>query len=202
LTAYDLIDLEILKTIAKEPFSKEIADVLLKPIDPKDVEIKPDGILYLPEIKYRRIMNQAFGPGGWALLPRGDHGKNGNLISREYALFAHGRFVAQAKGDHENQMGNFVEGAAEESVKSRALMRCCKDLGVASELWDPVFILDFKSKHVVQVFAEHVKTKVKKALYRRKDRPQFTYPYDERKSVPQQTTYQPPKTATPPQYPI
>lgn len=30
-----------------------------------------------------------------------------------------------------------VYGKAMESAKSNALMRCCKDLGVASELWDP-----------------------------------------------------------------
>lgn len=30
------------------------------------------GLIYLPEIKYRRILNQAFGPGGWALMPRGE----------------------------------------------------------------------------------------------------------------------------------
>lgn len=31
-----------------------------------------EGLIYLPEIKYRRILNIAFGPGGWALVPRGD----------------------------------------------------------------------------------------------------------------------------------
>ena len=30
------------------------------------------GLIYLPEIKYRRILNLAFGPGGWALMPRGE----------------------------------------------------------------------------------------------------------------------------------
>lgn len=30
------------------------------------------GLIYLPEIKYRRILNQAFGPGGWALMPYGE----------------------------------------------------------------------------------------------------------------------------------
>jgi hypothetical protein len=30
-----------------------------------------DGVIYLPEIKYRRILNRAFGPGGWGLVPRG-----------------------------------------------------------------------------------------------------------------------------------
>jgi len=30
------------------------------------------GLIYVPEIKYRRILNHAFGPGGWALVPRGE----------------------------------------------------------------------------------------------------------------------------------
>ena len=30
------------------------------------------GLIYIPEIKYRRMLNKAFGPGGWALVPRGE----------------------------------------------------------------------------------------------------------------------------------
>ena len=33
--------------------------------------------------------------------------------------------------------GNMVYGKAMEAAKSNALVRCCKDLGIASELWDP-----------------------------------------------------------------
>ncbi|CAB4421510.1 unnamed protein product, partial [Rhizophagus irregularis] len=29
-------------------------------------------------------------------------------------------------------------------------MRCCKDLGIASELWDPTFIRDFKKKYCME----------------------------------------------------
>jgi hypothetical protein len=43
--------------LAKEAFPENVVKVLLEPINPKDVEIKPDGIIYLPEIKYRRILN-------------------------------------------------------------------------------------------------------------------------------------------------
>ena len=77
------------KGIAASPFPEETRKVLLAPINDKDVEIKPDGehsdrcasketlfcrlgLIYLPEIKYRRILNAAFGPGGWALMPRGE----------------------------------------------------------------------------------------------------------------------------------
>jgi hypothetical protein len=62
-------------------------------LNPEDVEIKPDGIVYLPEIKYRRILNRAFGPGGWGLAPRGETIVTGKSVTREYGLVVHGRYV-------------------------------------------------------------------------------------------------------------
>ena len=60
------------------------------------------------------------------------------LITREYGLYCSGRFVAQAMGEHTfYSKSNLAYGKACESAKSNALMRCCKDLGIASELWDP-----------------------------------------------------------------
>lgn len=78
--------------ISSEPFPKEVADVLLAPIDPDEVEIKPDGIVYLPEIKYRRILNKAFGPGGWGLVPRSESIVTPKTVTREYALICNGRY--------------------------------------------------------------------------------------------------------------
>lgn len=74
-----------------QPFAKEAADILLAPINKDDVEIKPDGILYLPEIKYRRILNRAFGPGGWGMAPRGETIVTDKAVTREYALLVLGR---------------------------------------------------------------------------------------------------------------
>lgn len=73
------------------PFSATAAGVLLEPIPADDIEIKPDGIIYLPEIKYRRILNRAFGPGAWGLAPRGESIVTGKLVTREYGLVVHGR---------------------------------------------------------------------------------------------------------------
>lgn len=70
---------------------------------------------------------------------------------------------------------------ATEGCKSNALMRCCKDLGVASDLWDPVFIRKFNAEHVKEVFVEHQVTKKKKKMYLRKDG-KVVYPYKETKS--------------------
>jgi hypothetical protein len=95
--------------LSVNPFSKDITDILLAPIDPMDIEIKPglvqncytkcslilssDGMIYLPEIKYRRILNKAFGPGGWGLAPRGETNVSAKVVSREYALVCLGRCV-------------------------------------------------------------------------------------------------------------
>ncbi|KAF8806227.1 mitochondrial genome maintenance MGM101 [Phlegmacium glaucopus] len=161
-----------------QPFAKEIANVLMSPLDPLDVEMKPDGIIYLPEIKYRRVLNQAFGPGGWGLAPRSETNVGPRVVSREYALVCLGRLVAVARGQQEYFDPSGVANATE-ACKSNALVRCCKDLGVASELWDPRFIRDFKTKYCIEVYAEHLPTKKKKKLWRRKDQPKFTYPYQE-----------------------
>ena len=63
------------------------------------------------------------------------------MITREYALFCCGRYVSQAVGEHTFYgQGNMVYGRAMEAARSNALVRCCKDLGIASELWDPKVI--------------------------------------------------------------
>ncbi|KAI0331307.1 Mgm101p-domain-containing protein [Cubamyces sp. BRFM 1775] len=164
--------------LSTQPFPKEVAEVLMTPIDPLDVEIKPDGLVYLPEIKYRRVLNKAFGPGGWGLAPRSETNVGPRVVSREYALVCLGRLVAIARGEQEYFDPNGIPTATE-ACKSNALMRCCKDLGIASELWDPRFIREFKSKYCTEVFVEDVRTKKKKKLWRRKDQPAFEYPFKE-----------------------
>ena len=79
------------------PFSKEASDLLQAEILAGDVEIKPDGIVYLPEIKYRRILNKAFGPGGWGLAPRSETIVTDKAVTREYALLVHGRYAFAAR---------------------------------------------------------------------------------------------------------
>ncbi|EEP77332.1 mitochondrial genome maintenance protein mgm101 [Uncinocarpus reesii 1704] len=161
--------------LSAEPFSKEAADILLQPLDPGDVEIKPDGIVYLPEIKYRRILNKAFGPGGWGLVPRSESIVTAKTVTREYALVAHGRLVSIARGEQDYFNADGIPTATE-GCKSNAMMRCCKDLGVASELWDPRWIRQFKKQNAKDVFVEHAVTKRKSKIWIRKD-DEIPYPW-------------------------
>ncbi|KAL2147515.1 hypothetical protein VTI28DRAFT_8770 [Corynascus sepedonium] len=161
--------------LSTTPFSPETAAVLMQPLDPLDIEIKPDGIIYLPEIKYRRILNKAFGPGGWGLAPRGELVVGERVVTREYALVVHGRFIAQARGECQYFSEDTIPTAGE-GCKSNALLRCCKDLGIASELWDPRFIREFKKAHCQEVWVEHVVNKKRRQIWTRKDG-EPSYPY-------------------------
>ena len=88
---------------------------------------------------------------------------------------ANNRLVSIARGEQQYFDPNGIPTAVE-GCKSNALMRCCKDLGIASDLWDPRFIRKFKKDYCEEKFAEHVMTKRKKKLWRRKG-DVFEYPY-------------------------
>ena len=138
-----------LEQITSQEFPEHVKQVLSTPVSELDIEIKPDGPLYLPEVRYRRILLNAFGPGGWCLIPRGPHSIVDGILSREYALYANGRLISIARGAALIQ-GHSNAAASSESVRSNALMRCCKDLGVASELWDSSYISKWKERYAMK----------------------------------------------------
>ena len=76
---------------------------------------------------------------------------------------------------------------AAEGCKSNALMRCCKDLGIASELWDPRWLRKFKTEYTKEIFVEHILSKKKTKFFIRKD-DTVKYPYRESKGFSQGNT--------------
>ncbi len=83
--------------------------------------------------------------------------------------------MAQAVGECQYFSEDTITTAGE-GCKSNALLRCCKDLGVASELWDPRYISDFKKKNCHEVWVEHVVQKKKRKIWLRRDADPV-YPY-------------------------
>ena len=172
--------------IAAAPFSPEAADVLLGAVAEDDVEIRPDGLIYLPEIKYRRILNRAFGPGAWSLLPMEiTVSPQDNMLYYKGALFVLGRFVSEAIGEQQYFPDNdrMSYATAAESAKSNCLMRCCKDLGIASELWDPTFVRNWVTRNATEAWCVNVGTRdrgKKKKMWRKKSAPPIdSYPWKE-----------------------
>lgn len=87
------------------------------------------------------------------------------------------RLVSVARGEQDYFSPDGIPTATE-GCRSNALVRCCKDLGIASELWDPRWIRKYKAKYAREVFVEHVVSKKKSKIWIRKDDP-VGYPWKE-----------------------
>lgn len=87
------------------------------------------------------------------------------------------RLVSIARGEQDYFSKDGIPTASE-GCRSNAMVRCCKDLGIASELWDPRYIKEWKAKHTREAFVEHQVTKKKTKLSLRKGDP-VNYPFKE-----------------------
>ncbi len=155
-----------------EPFEQVIQEHLGKPVDPAIVEITPDGRIYVPAVHFRRALNEAFGRGGWALIPWSDRIMKGSHMYREYALYGLGKFVGETVGEQEYIEKNkrFTYGDAAEGCESNAIMRCSKKLDIYSEVWDPGWRDKWKREHAVCVPCRKAGEAQQKYLWKRKDR--------------------------------
>jgi hypothetical protein len=92
-------------------------------------------------VHYRNRLNTAIGIGGWAIKPIESHiadAGNKSTIFYKGQLWIRGKYVSEAVGEQEyyKTNGAMTYATAYEAAKSNCLVRCCKDLGMFSELWD------------------------------------------------------------------
>jgi hypothetical protein len=123
--------------------------ILFAPVNTADVEIRPDGLIYLPWMEYVTRLRKAFGC-KWAIIPNGMPEINGdNLVVWGFYLVVNGKLMGYAMGEQEYKPSNpqMTYVSACEAAKSNALMRLCKGIGITLELWKPSFIRDFKDKN-------------------------------------------------------
>ncbi|MGE5351161.1 MAG: hypothetical protein ACM3P0_03705 [Acidobacteriota bacterium] len=168
------------------------------PLNPEEVEIRPDGLIYYPQVFYREKLNSIFGIGQWALIQH-SISKVGNTLCFDGSLYVRGCFVSRALGEHEYYENNRNTSWASvyEAAKSDCLVRCCKDLGIAKELWQPAYGRDWVKKYAVKVFVEVKdrqtgKTETK-AQWRRKD----ADPYWNEKGIVPSAKYEAPQQKKP-----
>ncbi len=170
--------------VATVTIDKESAAKLSAILPDEAHDILPTGEVYVGQVHYRRLLSEVFGPGGWALVPRGPYAKEGLTIVREYALVGPGgRFISEAMGEADYQPNNprMSYASACEAAKSNALTRCCKDIGIASECWDKRWCEQWIAKHAVKVWRKQQKRRngeLGEFQWRRKDAAPF---YDEGK---------------------
>ena len=117
-----------------------------------EIDILPDGSVYLTQTRYRRRLVEAFGPGGWGMKPLNGETLKDNILFQKWALVVDGHVVGSAVGKAEYfESGRTDMADAAETVKSNALMRCCKDLGIAWQCWDKRFTERYRRERCVQV---------------------------------------------------
>jgi hypothetical protein len=150
--------------------------ILYAPIEEDIVEIRPEGLVYLPWMEYVTRLRMAFGM-NWAIIPKGEPrmGPNRSSILWGFYLVVQGKLAGYAIGEQEYKINNPLMNWSDacEGAKSNALMRLCKGIGIGLELWKPSFIRKWKEAHAETYFD----TKKGKDLWRRKGSvPSFSDP--------------------------
>lgn len=122
--------------------------ILYASVDEKDIEIRPDGFIYLPWMEYETRLREAFGL-EYAIIPQGLPRLENNLVLWGHWLIIRGCPMGFSFGQQEYFPYNKTMswGDAIEGAKSNALMRLCKGLGITLALWKPSFIKAWKAKY-------------------------------------------------------
>lgn len=152
-------------------------------VDPlaDEIQIKPNGIVFVSWNYVADVLDSAFSVGEWSLFPDGKPFLDANCMNWQFHLFVHGKWVATAVGEHpdpRNDKMSFANRA--ESAKSDALVKCSKALGVFRKLWNKAFLDEWKREYAVQVRARQYHWSAKfEVLWRRKDQ----FPFFEEQGV-------------------
>ena len=139
---------KLLATAGTIQLTDDQKGILYAPVDEAMVEIRPDGLIYLPWMEYATRLRMAFGL-EWAMIPQGMPKISGTYLYWPFYLVVQGKLAGFAIGEQEYQPNNrrMTYGDAVEGAKSNALMRLCKGIGISLELWQPSFIRAWIGKY-------------------------------------------------------
>mgnify|MGYP003745139539 CR=1 FL=1 len=163
---------------------------LMAPFADEEYEIRPDGFIYIPQALIKRRLNEVIGVGQWALVKvhdRYEQIKEGRYrMYFDGALMIRGKFASRSVGEavYNQSNDNQSWASALEAAKSDTIVRCCKDLGIASEVHQPAFVRRWQKANAIKVFVKKTDFKgVEKSeiAWRRKDVDPF---YNESGPVP------------------
>jgi len=135
--------------------TEEQEKILFDNVPENEILIRTDGLIYLPWAFYSKRLSNAFKM-KWSLIPDGGPEVREELIIWGFYLVIKGIPVSYSIGEQEftenNKRMNYAQCA--EGAKSNAIMRCCKGIGMALELWDQDFISKWKNKYAVSSFKD------------------------------------------------
>ena len=129
------------------------------------------------------VLTDAFGAGGWSMLPVDKPVLNGKNMSQDFVLVGLGRFVSKARGEQDyiekNPKSSYA--TASEGMHTNAVMRCCKDLGVYYEIFDPRWRRWWKKEYARMVQVLNFKDHKNQWIWLRKDAdPEYPFKWMDR----------------------
>ncbi len=146
-------------------------------VEDDDIEIRPEGIIYIEANYLRECLSEIFGQGAWSMIPLSgisrDHdvepGQKDVPIFQRWMLVVHECYVGQAVGDGRFFINNkeTTKADAAEMTASNALSRICKSLSIGANVYRRKFQREFMAKHAVEVWVKTFKGNVRR--WRRKD---------------------------------
>ncbi len=153
----------VMPTASNLETTPEQMDILFADVEDKHVQIRQDGMVYLPWAYYAKLLRRAFGT-QWAIVPESSTPKReGNNIIWGHYLLIKGVFISYALGEAEYHPSNnrMSWSDATESAVANALMRCCKRFGMGESLRDKDFTDGWRKKYA-ESYSDQGKTKWKK----------------------------------------
>lgn len=147
---------------------------LIASFDPLEYELTPQGHIYLPQALSSARLNKVFGVGQWTLLMINTGAQamaNGTKkVFYDGALVVRGCFVSRSVGEatysEKNAQQSFA--TALEAAKSDCRQRCCKDIGIANDAWNPTYVRNWRKEHGVRVIVKDDQGRTG-IIWRRKD---------------------------------
>lgn len=143
----------MVKSVGGLKLTDEQKGELFKAVPAEDIEIRPDGLIYVPGGWYRAKLREMFGL-EWALVPKGDakYIDEANLMVWGFFLVIKGSLMGYALGENPYYKNNktMSYGDAIEGCKTNALTRLCKDLGMTPNLWIPSFAREWVSRYALE----------------------------------------------------
>ncbi len=137
---------------------------LYAPVPDDIIEIRPDGLIYLPWMEYVDRLTRTFGM-EWGVVPKGQPKYNPTKsgIIWGFYLIIKGKLAGYAIGEqayYENN-GTMTWGDACEGAKSNALMRLCKGIGIGLKLWQPSFVRGWRAKYAESYWEKNKRGELK-----------------------------------------
>jgi len=156
--------IDLFATVSHLVLTPEESKALITAFDDSVIEIRPDGHIYIPQAYYRQRLNDVLGIGQWGLIQKGSYqdvsekagGKTKTKFYLPGILVIRKCMVAEAVGEAELHDDNEQQSAAScwEAAKSDCITRCCKDMSIGAQLYQPTYIREWQKKYAIRVWLE------------------------------------------------